>query len=154
MIETDEADEPPSITLEDHQRVPVDTVGLRRAAERVRRTLGVPTNAALSISLLDPEAMARLKHEALGIHAPTDVLSFQIDDPHAPSPGPLVLGDVVLCPAVADRQARALGRTLDDELERLLIHGILHLLGADHAEPHDELAMASEERRVLREVRT
>ena len=153
MIETDEADEPPSIMLEDRQRVPVDTAGLCRAAARVLASLGVPADAALSITLLDPDAMARLKHEALGVRVPTDVLSFPIDDPHAPSPGPTVLGDIVLCPAVAGRQARALGRSPGDELERLVIHGILHLLGADHAEPHDELAMAREERRILREVR-
>jgi probable rRNA maturation factor len=77
------------------------------------------------------------------------VLTFPIDDPADPMPGPLVLGDVVLCPAVAAEQARASGHTLTDELALLLVHGILHALGRDHADPAAERAMFDEQARIL-----
>jgi probable rRNA maturation factor len=60
-----------------------------------------------------------------------------------------VLGDVVLCPAVAEAQARTLGRRIDHELAHLLVHGILHLLGREHGDPLSERAMAREERQIL-----
>lgn len=144
--------------VEDEQSVPVDAASLTEAAARALDALGVPSEAALSITLVDPGRMAELKEQAFGRsangkRAPTDVLAFPIDDPADPMPGPLVLGDVVICPAVALRQARALGRALDDELTRLLVHGILHLLGRDHGDVVAERAMADEERWVRARIR-
>jgi probable rRNA maturation factor len=95
------------------------------------------------------ERIAELKREALGIYRPTDVLSFPMDDPDDPSPGPLVLGDLVICPDVAAKQARALGHALSNELRHLVVHGLLHVFGRDHADPASELAMAREERGLL-----
>lgn len=137
------------ILLSDEQETPVDHESLTAFARHVLATLGVPAGAELSVSLVDPEAIAALKERTLGERAPTDVLSFTIDDLDAPSPGPLVLGDVVLCPAVAERQARALGRDVADEMRLLLAHGILHLAGRDHDGAAGELSMRDEERRLL-----
>jgi probable rRNA maturation factor len=84
---------------------------------------------------------------------PTDVLSFPIDelrpakDDEEPDPG--LLGDVVLCPDVAGQQAVAAGHTLEDELHLLTTHGILHLLGYDHAEPDEEKEMFGLQRQLL-----
>jgi probable rRNA maturation factor len=96
--------------------------------------------------------MAELKEQALGGRAPTDVLAFPMDDPNDPMPGPLVLGDVVICPEVAAGQARAAGHSLDDELAMLLVHGILHCLGRDHATPEEETSMFGEQAQILAAV--
>jgi len=78
---------------------------------------------------------------------PTDVMSFPMDEldtarrPDEAGPGPALLGDVVLCPAVASDQATQAGHSLDDELHLLTVHGCLHLLGYDHAEPAEEREM-------------
>lgn len=138
------------VLFRDEQRVPVDGRRLVALAARALEVLGV--DAELSLTLVQPERMAELKERAFGVRERTDVLSFPIDDPADPGPGPVVLGDVVICPAVADRQARALGRRFDDELATLLVHGILHLLGRDHADAVSERAMAAEERDVLRQI--
>lgn len=122
---------------------------LASVAQGALSLLHVPAGAELSLLLVEPERIADLKEKALGERGETDVLAFPIDDPSSPSPGPLVLGDVVLCPAVAEAQARALGRRVDHELEHLLVHGILHLLGWEHADPLSERAMAREERQIL-----
>jgi probable rRNA maturation factor len=133
----------------DEQDVPADAALLADAAARALDALGIASEAMLSITLAGPGRMAELKEQAFGARVPTDVLAFPIDDPADPMPGPVVLGDVVICPAVALRQARALGRTLDDEMTRLLVHGILHVLGRDHDDVRAERAMAREERAVL-----
>jgi probable rRNA maturation factor len=141
-----------TVGVDDQQGVAADTRALGDAAVRALAVLGLPASAGLDITLVDPDRMAELKRDALGVHRPTDVLSFPIDDPASPSPGPLMLGDIVLCPAVARGQARALGRTLDDELRALLVHGLLHLTGAGHDDVRAELDMAQRERAVLAAV--
>ncbi|MFA5892011.1 MAG: rRNA maturation RNase YbeY [Actinomycetota bacterium] len=140
------------VVVEDEQDVPLDTEGLRTTAARALEFLGVPAAAGLSVTLVDPEQMAELKQQALGVHAATDVLSFPMDSLDDPMPGPLVLGDIVVCPAVAARQAAALGHSMDDEMSQLLVHGILHVLGWDHDDAASERAMRANERRVLSAV--
>ena len=96
--------------------------------------------------------MARLNGEWRGRERPTDVLSFSLlEGAHARHRGGL-LGDVVIGLWVAARQARAGGRSLDEELCRLLIHGVLHLLGHDHEVAAEARRMRAEERRLRREV--
>jgi probable rRNA maturation factor len=141
-----------SITLDDEQDVPVDHSFLRSLAARAFDALAIPTDAALAITLVGPDRMAALKEKALGERAPTDVLAFPMDDPAAPMPGPFVVGDVVICPAVADEQAAAAGHSLNDELATLLVHGILHCLGRDHATPDEEKSMFAEQADVLMAV--
>lgn len=140
------------VTVDDEQAVTIDSGMLRETAARASRALGVPAGAALSITLVEPERMAELKEQALGVRAPTDVLSFPIDSLDDPAPGPLVLGDIVICPAVADRQARGLGHALEEEMRHLLVHGLLHILGRDHQDAAAERAMWAEERRILAAV--
>ena len=79
----------------------------------------------------------------------TDVLSFPLDDDE-PQPGvPVLLGDVVVCPAVAADQASSHAGTLDDELALLVVHGVLHVLGHDHAEPAETATMRARELALL-----
>jgi probable rRNA maturation factor len=139
----------PSITVDDEQAVPVDVSFLRTLAARALEVLAVPADASLAVTLVDPTRMAELKEKALGDPAPTDVLAFPMDDPAHPMPGPFVVGDVVICPEVAAEQARAAGHSLNDELALLLVHGILHCLGRDHATPAEEKAMFTEQADVL-----
>ena len=92
----------------------------------------------LTLTFVDRDEIAALNAEHMGEHGPTDVLSFpldSIDDSTAAMPGPVLLGDVVVCPAVASEAAPTHAGTLDDELALLVVHGILHVLGHDHAEP-------------------
>ena len=98
--------------------------------------------------LAHPERMAQLKGKYLGLEEPTDVLAFPMD-PSPASEGPHLLGDIVLCPAVAERQAADAGHTTAQEIQLLLVHGILHLLGHDHARPAERATMQAEERRIL-----
>jgi probable rRNA maturation factor len=144
----------PSITVDDEQAVPVDIPLLRTLAARALETLAVPADAALAVSLVDAGRMAELKEQALGLEPgeqrePTDVLAFPMDDPAHPMPGPFVVGDVVICPEVAAEQARAAGHAMNDELALLLVHGILHCLGRDHATLDEEKAMFAEQADVL-----
>jgi probable rRNA maturation factor len=139
----------PSITVDDEQAVPVDASFLRGVAVRALEALAVPADAALAVTLVDARRMAELKEKALGERVPTDVLAFPMDDPAHPMPGPFVVGDVVICPEVAAEQARAASHSLNDELALLLVHGILHCLGRDHATPAEEKAMFAEQADVL-----
>jgi probable rRNA maturation factor len=98
--------------------------------------------------------MATLHERWMGEKGPTDVLAFPMDEldtarPDDPEPGPALLGDVVLCPSVAIRQARAAGHTMDDELVLLATHGVLHLLGYDHMEPDEEKEMFGLQQKLL-----
>ena len=122
----------PLVALSNRQDVPVDEP---RIAELARRTLvaeGI-SMGELSVSLVSREEMAELHERYLGETGPTDVLSFPQDDPAL---GDLI-GDVVLCPAVAAEQPR----DVRDEVALLVVHGVLHLLGYDHEREDDRRAM-------------
>ncbi len=122
---------------------------LRRRAQRLLDTLGQP-QAELSVSLLDDAAMAELNATWRGRDAPTDVLSFSLlEGPHRRFRGPL-LGEVAIGVETASRQARRGRCSLDDQVARLLLHGLLHLLGHDHQRPGQARRMRAEERRLWR----
>jgi len=130
----------------------VDVRLLRERARRVLRALG-HGRSELSLILTDDPGIARLNARYRGRRGPTDVLSFSlVEGEHADRRGRL-LGDVVIGVAQAARQARRAHRGLDRELARLLVHGVLHLLGHDHAEAEEARRMAREERRLRRELR-
>jgi probable rRNA maturation factor len=94
--------------------------------------------------------MAHLNKQYRGIDGPTDVLSFGCDDPCAASGDePLTLGDVVISPEVAAQQAAELGHTVEEELDMLLVHGILHLLGYDHESDDEAAVMQARERALI-----
>jgi probable rRNA maturation factor len=113
----------------------------------------VHPQAELSILFVTSEAMAELHERWMDEPGPTDVLSFPMDELRPGRDGEPseqgVLGDVVLCPEVAIAQARAAGHSTEEELLLLTVHGILHLLGYDHAEPEEEKEMFALQRRLL-----
>lgn len=119
--------------------------GLVSQAEFVLERLRIHPQAELSLVLVDEDAMSVLHERWMDESGPTDVLSFPMDelrpgtDQGSTEPG--LLGDVVICPAVASKQAAAAGHGQREELGVLLTHGILHLLGYDHAEPEEERLM-------------
>jgi probable rRNA maturation factor len=131
----DDADKP-TVDLLNRQDLPADVERLADLARRTLRAEGV-FEGELSVSLVTEDEIAELHRRYLDEPGPTDVLSFPQDEEGSPDGGPRVLGDVVICPAVAARQNPDLG----SELRLLLVHGILHLLGYDHEEEEERLAM-------------
>ncbi len=131
-----------AVFLADEQELDVDGERLLALARHVLGECSVPDDMELALLLVDEATMAELNAEHMGGDGPTDVLAFPIDEPgESPPGGPAVLGDVVVCPAVAARQAAQSSRSTDDEVRMLTVHGILHLLGMDHDTPDEERAM-------------
>lgn len=131
-----------AVFVADEQSRPIDPEHLRHLAEFVLDSQRVPPAMELSVLCVDREAIAALNAHHLGAEGPTDVLAFPMDLPGESAPGePAILGDVVLCPDVAAEQAAVQGGTAEAEMESLLVHGILHLLGHDHAEAEDRDVM-------------
>jgi probable rRNA maturation factor len=148
--------------------IPVDTMRWVRLAEKVLEAEGLKGDAELSVLFVDEEAIADLNRRFLGKAGPTDVLAFPIDEepieggrspdsggtgpgylPAEPADLPVLLGDVVICPAVAQRNAPAHAGTYEDEVALLVVHGILHLLGMDHLDDGEAEAMEQRERDLL-----
>jgi probable rRNA maturation factor len=103
----------------------------------------------LTVTFVDVAEIAELNAEHMGKRGPTDVLSFPLDDGE-PVPGvPALLGDVVICPEVASAQYADHAGTFDDEIALLVVHGILHVLGHDHAEPDEAEVMRARELELL-----
>lgn len=123
----------------------VDNSRIEAQAAYLLDRLHLSPDADLSILLVDEEEMARLHVEWMDEAGPTDVLSFPMDDLRAGDPSAPrvegILGDIVLCPTVAARQGEVAGHAADVELSLLLTHGVLHLLGHDHAEPEEHERM-------------
>jgi probable rRNA maturation factor len=136
-----------SIEVANESGVGVDEPALVSVARYVLDRLGINPLAELSVLLMDVPAMTELHVKWMDEPGPTDVMSFPMDEldtarrPDEGGPGPALLGDVVLCPEVAAEQAVSAGHSLDDELHLLTVHGVLHLLGYDHAEPGTEREM-------------
>ncbi len=107
--------------------------------------LHIHPDAELSIVLVDEDTMSAYHEKFMDEPGPTDVLSFPMDELRPGEPGrdkpSGVLGDIVLCPAVTERQAAAAKRTPRQEADYLLVHGLLHLLGFDHAEAEEKAIM-------------
>src|SRR4030088_1396412 len=146
-----------SIEVSNESGIDVSEVELVSVARFVIRKMDVNPGAELSMVLLDTAAMADLHMRWMDLPGPTDVMSFPMDElepggrPDAPEPGPSMLGDIVLCPEFASEQAAAAGHTLGQELALLTVHGVLHLLGYDHAEPDEEKEMSPAHRKLLGE---
>lgn len=147
---------------------PVETARWQRLAQQVLDAEGIRGDAELSVLFVDEETIAELNDRFMGVAEPTDVLSFPLEDdvvgagrwpdngPNGPTghreevnEPPLLLGDVVICPQVAATNAPTHAGTYDDEIALLVVHGILHVLGMDHAEPDEERAMQAKERSYL-----
>ncbi len=142
-----------AIEVNNETEYDADEAGLARLGRFVLESLYVHPEAELSIILVDPDAMERLHIEWMDEPGPTDVLSFPMDELRpgtAAQPSPAgVLGDIVICPQVADEQAKKAGHSIGDEMLLLATHGLLHLLGYDHAEPEEEQEMFSLQRQLL-----
>ena len=108
-------------------------------------TMRVHPLAEVAVVLVDEAAMEQLHVQWMGEPGPTDVLSFPMDELRPGRDGELsdegILGDIVLCPTVAKTQAETAGHSVMEELQMLTVHGLLHLLGYDHAEPEEEAEM-------------
>ncbi len=108
----------------------------------------------LAISLVDLDEMSQLHQEWMDEPGPTDVLSFPMDEIALGERGPGILGDIVICPKFAEAGAIKAGSSLDEELQLLAVHGLLHLLGLDHRESEEEKAMFALQGEILREWRS
>ena len=132
---------------------PVEEARLEALARFVLARLRVHPLAELSVVLLDEAAMEHYHVTWMDEPGPTDVMAFPMDELRPGSedrdPDPGLLGDVLLCPPVARRQAAEAGHPVADELDLLLTHGILHLLGYDHAEAEEKEAMFGLTRELL-----
>ena len=153
----------------DEQTVgPIDLDRWQSLASAVLLAEGVEGECEMSVMFVDEDTITDLNLRFMGSDGPTDVLSFPIDGegtppgrwPDSGGPGPdrdddeddllpLLLGDVVICPAVAQRNAPTHAGSFDDELALLIVHGILHLLGMDHADAVGRAAMQARERALL-----
>ena len=130
--------------------VAVDTDRLQRLTAYVLTDQKVPPTMEVSVLCVDRDAITALNTTHMGKDGPTDVLAFPLDAPgEATADQESILGDVVLCPAVAAAQAPENGKSPEQEIEMLVVHGILHLLGHDHAEPDERDVMFSLTDRLL-----
>jgi len=114
-------------------------------------SMGIHPDSELSISIVDEEEMSSLHMQWMDEPGPTDVLSFPMDEmkPYSATTGPGILGDIVLCPEFAVEQARTAGHSLQEELELLTVHGVLHLLGFDHRESDERKIMFAKQDELL-----
>ena len=131
----------------------LDELELVACAAYVMHEMKVHPQADLCLRLVDEDAMTVLHETWMDLPGPTDVMSFPMDElrpgREGAEPEEGVLGDIVLCPSVADKQARDAGHATEEELLLLTTHGILHLLGFDHAEPDEEKEMFELQRQLL-----
>ena len=133
----------------------VDVKELARLARFAMDRMRVHPQAELCIKLVDEDTIAQLNAQWMDKEGPTDVLAFPMDElrpglvHEEPEEG--VLGDLVLCHAVAEKQASQAGHRTADEVDLLTVHGILHLLGYDHAEPDEHREMFGLQARLLAE---
>jgi probable rRNA maturation factor len=143
------------ITISSELDDPLPTDWLVDLADTAMRAEHLPDSTQLAITLVAESRMSELNSEYMGKQGPTDVLSFPIEDfattifdLDGDGP-PLLLGDIVICPSVVERNAAAAGVAFDDELALMVVHGTLHLLGQDHVIDEEAEAMEQREREIL-----
>lgn len=131
----------------------VDQEKLVKAATAVLQHEGEPIESDLSIAIDDDARLHELNSQFLGIDAPTDVLSFPSGEEEPdPETGNVYLGDIILSYPRAAEQAGQAGHTPMDEIQLLVVHGVLHLLGHDHAEPEEKSHMWAAQEEILRDL--
>lgn len=144
-----------SVDVLNESGVDVDLPALTALCRFVLRRMRLHPLTEMSLRLIDPDTMAELNEQWMDKKGPTDVLSFPMDELTPGRPGEDApegyLGDIALCPQIADQQAPAAGHDRDDEIALLTVHGILHLLGYDHAEPAEHAEMFGIQGRLLLE---
>ena len=139
-----------AIELSNESKSSCDEAAIVSVAAFAMKKMGIHPDSDLSITLVDEDRIEELHVEWMDLPGPTDVLSFPMDEmkPNSSADGPGIIGDIVLCPEFARKQARD---GLDSELALLTIHGVLHCLGYDHAEKEEELEMFGLQDECLRE---
>jgi probable rRNA maturation factor len=148
-----------SIEIANESGAEVDEASLVSAARYALDRMSVSQLAELSIVLVEQDVMADLHERWMDLPGPTDVMAFPMDEydssrrPDAADSGPELLGDIVLCPEFAAGQARDAGHSALEEMHMLTIHGVLHLLGYDHAEPEEEREMFGLQNQILADFR-
>jgi probable rRNA maturation factor len=149
-----------SIEVCNESGVSIDAALIASVARFALERMRVNPAAELSILAVTNDVMSELHERWMDEPGATDVMSFPMDElldesrrPDAPDMGPALLGDIVLCPEFARDQARKAGHGLDDELHLLTVHGVLHLLGYDHAEPDEEREMSGLQTTLLTDWR-
>lgn len=148
-----------SIEIRNESGVAVDETSIVSAARFALDRMEVSPLAELSVLLVTLDDMVGLHEQWMDLPGPTDVMAFPMDEleaghrPDAGDASPALLGDIVLCPAYAKDQARTAGHSLIEELHLLTVHGVLHLLGYDHAEPAEEREMFGLQKRILGDFR-
>jgi len=146
-----------SIEIIDESGHDLDVRRLAALARFVMDRMRVHALAELCIKAVDEATIAELNEQWMEKEGPTDVLAFPMDElrpgllDEEPEEG--VLGDLVLCPAIAVQQGAAAGHGTEAEIELLTVHGILHLLGYDHAEPEEHREMFGLQDQLLAEWR-
>ena len=147
-----------SIDVVNETEAEIDIDSIQEQARFILDRLRIHPGAELSVVFVDVATMTDLHERWMDEPGPTDVLSFPMDELTPPrddeEPPEGLLGDVVICPEVTQRQAVQAGHDERLEVGVLLTHGILHLLGYDHAEPDDERLMFGLQRRLLGEWQT
>ncbi len=138
------------VFMANEQDLPVDHDRLAALATHTLESEEVDDSAELSILFVSAEHIRKLNSHFAGDNYPTDVLAFPMMDGDSDDEetGPL-LGDVVVCPEIAKRNAERIGHSLSDELGVLVVHGTLHLLGYDHQGPRDKEAMDRRQQEIL-----
>ena len=149
----DEQETTLSIEINNESGVDVDEAAIQRLATFALDHLRVHPDAELAILFVDEAAMEQLHVQWMDEPGPTDVLSFPMDELRPGSEDditpPGLLGDLVICPQVAAAQAAAAGHAAADEVSLLAVHGLLHLLGFDHADAAEEREMFGVQRDIL-----
>lgn len=146
-----------------------DEEALLSLAHFASEYLGLESQSELAITIVELAEMAALNQQWMGESGPTDVLSFpmgevtlalshsghfKVTSAQPAVKSPVVLGDIVLSPEYAKSGAERAGTSLDEELQLLTVHGLLHLLGLDHREKEEERAMFALQGLILREWRS
>jgi len=143
-----------AIEISNESNTPCGEAKLRSLAEFAVAKMRLDLQSELGIRLVTSAEMTSLNKQWMGEDGATDVLSFPIDEMRPGQSDPGVIGDIVLCPSYALGNALKNGKSLDEELQLLTAHGILHLLGYDHRNKPDEKAMFALQEEILREWRS
>ncbi|MDY2941290.1 MAG: rRNA maturation RNase YbeY [Varibaculum sp.] len=139
-----------SVEIVNETEFEIDDTEFLDAASYCMRQLQVHPDAELAVLFVDEEAMAELHKRWMNLDGPTDVMSFPMDElrpGHPEASG--ILGDIVICPQVAEAQAAEAKHTLAEEMLLLMIHGLLHLLGYDHMRAGERAEMFALQRRLF-----
>jgi probable rRNA maturation factor len=140
------------IDLVNNSSVQCNESAIASVSEFALKKMGIHQESELGIRFVNEDEMSQLHVKWMDLAGPTDVLSFPMDElkPNSAANGPGVIGDIVLCPAYAEKNGK---QSLEKELELLTVHGVLHLLGFDHEDVDDEKKMFALQEEILKEWR-